>query len=391
MRWTSRTRRPLPSAPVASKWRAFGEVGVGQSSQRDSSQDSARLSLDLRYDDTLSPGLRFVFSDRLDLVRRNGEPRGKNLNTLREAYLSWSYAPDLIVDAGRVNVRHGAALGFNPTDWFKEGALRSTTSVDPMDLRENRQGTFVLRAQQLWPGASLSAAYSPELSNKPSDSTFSLDTAATNPRDRWHLSGSYKFNDRFAPELLLLGGGGSPVQLGANASTLLGDATVLFGEFSVGKGRSLVSQATALPEAETTQRRGAVGLTYTTGFNLSLTAEFDYNSAAPDRTQWNSLSAYPGAHLAMLAASQRFQDLPARHAWFFHALWKDAWIHRLDFAAYIRHESVTDSRAQWLEARYRWDRADLALQWVGHSGSPDTIYGAVPLRRSVDLVLRVYH
>lgn len=380
---------PAKVPEKASNWRAFAEAGVGQSRLRAASQDAARLSLDLRYDGSLAPGLRLVFSDRLDLVKRDGEPRGKNLNTLREAFVSWTFAPDQIVDAGRINVRHGAALGFNPTDWFKEGALRSTSSVDPIELRENRQGTFALRAQQLWPSGSVSATFSPELSRRPSDSTFSLDTGSTNPRHRWQVNGSYKFSDRFAPELLLHGGPDTPVQLGLSASTLVGESTVAFGELSAGKGRPLADVAAGLNTLETSQRRAVLGMTYTTGFNLSLTAEAEFNDAAPGRAQWASMD--PGARLALLATSQRLQDLPSRQALFIHATWKDAWVRRLDLSAFVRQEQATDSRAQWLEARYRWDQADLALQWLGHSGAPESVFGALPLRRSVELVLRVYH
>ncbi len=103
-----------------------------------------------------------MFSDRLDLVDSDGVPPGENLNTLREAYLSWARRDDQIFDLGRVNIRNGAAMGFNPTDWFKANALRAIVNPDPAVLRENRQGTVVLQAQQLWSEASLSAAFSPD-------------------------------------------------------------------------------------------------------------------------------------------------------------------------------------------------------------------------------------
>lgn len=51
------------------------------------------------------------------------------------------------------------------------------------------------------------------------------------------------------------------------------------------------------------QRRTAVGLSYTTGFNLTFTAEGEYNSAALDRDQWNALSGTdPTGPLRVLAA-----------------------------------------------------------------------------------------
>lgn len=383
----------MSTTSVAPKWRIFVEGAGGQGTLRgdDSRFDTARASLDVRFDASLPQGLRAVLSDRLDLVHSNGVPRAENVNTLREAYLSWARADDQIVDIGRVNLRHGVAIGFNPTDWFKEGALRSIVSPDPLMLRENRQGTVMLRGQQLWSSGAITAAFSPKLASAPNPATFALDAGATNPRSRWLLAGSYKFSDRLNPELLLYGGDDTPTQIGLNISTLVGDAAVVFGEFSAGKGRSLVAQTLDLPETRRNERRAALGLTYTTAFNLSVTAEADYNSAAPDREQWNTLPGLdPTGRLRLLATAQTLQDLPVRRAWFFHATWKDALLRRLDVSGFLLRDAETHSRSQWLEARYRWDRAELALQWQMYSGSAGSIYEAIPQRRMVELALRAY-
>jgi hypothetical protein len=50
----------------------------------------------------------------------------------------------------------------------------------------------------------------------------------------------------------------------------------------------------------------------------------------------------------------------------------------------------TSSRAFWLEGRYTWERAQLALQWLSYAGSSGTVYYAVPQKQTVQLVLRVY-
>jgi hypothetical protein len=332
-----------------------------------------------------------VFSDRLDLVHSDGVPEGENVNTLREAYLSWSRTPHQIFDLGRVNVRHGAGMGFNPTDWFKENALRSIVTPDPAVLRENRQGTVVLQGQQLWDRGALTATFSPKLARSEDDATFALDAGATNPRNRWLLAGSYKLHGKLSPELLLYGGDDTPTQVGINVSGLVGDAAVLFGEFSAGKGRSLVAQSLGGAEAESSQQRAALGLTYTTAFNLSFTAEAEYNSAGVDADDWNALAGVdPLAGLSVLSTAQKLQDLPARRAWFFYASWKDVLVRRFDLSGFVRYELETDSRSQWLEARYRWERADLALQWQLNSGEPGSIYATVPQQRTVQLVLRAY-
>ena len=381
-----------PDKPVQA-WRLFVEAAGGQGSLRatDERVDTTRASFDARFDAALAPGLRGVLSDRIDAVHSNGVPRGRDVNTLREAYLSWARTDDQIIDFGRVNVRHGVATGFNPTDWFKEGALRSIVSPDPLMLRENRQGTVVLQGQKLWDLGSLTAAFSPKLGDAPDAATFALNAGATNPRNRWLLASGYKFSDKLNPELLLYGGTDTPTQLGLNLSALVSDSTVLFGEFSTGKGRSLTAQALGLPDAERNQRRAALGLSYTTGFNLTVTAEAEYNSAAPDREQWNALSrSDPTGPLRVLASAQTLQDLPVRRAGFVHAIWKDALVRRLDVSGFLRRDLETRSQAQWLEVRYHWERVDLAVQCLLYTGAAGSVYNAVPQRRSVELQLRAY-
>lgn len=380
-------------AGASQSWRLYAEGALSRSALRGAAPkaDAARISLDLRYDAKIAPGWRAVVSDRLDVARSTDAQFDFDVNTLREAYLSWHVNPDEIVDIGRVNLRFGAALGYNPTDYFKAGALRSITSPDPASLRENRQGTVVLQGQKLWSGGSVTAVLSPRLGSTPSTSTFALDLGATNSRHRWLLSGSHKFTESFVPQLMLHGGEGAPTQVGLNVSGLVNSATVAYAEFSAGKGRSLIAQALESAEPERTQHRAAFGLTYTTAFNLSLTAEVEHNSAAPDRAQWSAFSNAASTNaLRLLRTAQTEQDLPMRRALFFYASWRDMGARNLDLSAFVRREAETRSREQWIEARYHWKKADVALQWQHYSGGPASLYGAVPQPRRVEVSLRLF-
>lgn len=386
-------KAPTEPQAMARPWRLFVEGSLRRTSidAPDSRYESHRASIDGRIDATLAPGVRAVFSDRLDLRHSNRPGIEGDVNTVREAYLSWAPTDHQVIDLGRVNVRHGSAYGYNPTDWFKEGAVRSIVSLDPAVLRENRQGTVVLQGQQLWSVGSLTAAYSPNLADKPNPGTFSLNVGATNPHHRWLLVGSTKFSDRLNAEVLLYGGQHTREQLGLNLSGLVGDATVLFGEFSVGKGPSLIAKALKLGADSAYRSRAAVGVTYTTTFNLSLTAEAEYNEAGPTRRQWHALpGSYPLGQLSLLETSQTLQDLPARSAGFVYALWKDALVRHLDLSAFVRRENETRSRVQWLEARYHWEQVDLVAQWQQFSGSRQSIFGSVPQSRTIELAVRFY-
>jgi len=385
-----KTPTPESAAPQALQWKLFGEGAAGAGKLRGSNSDFSILrgSVDFRVDAKLAPGLRGVFSDRLDLVDSDGVPPGENLNTLREAYLSWSRRDDQIFDLGRVNIRNGAAMGFNPTDWFKANALRSIVNPDPAVLRENRQGTVVLQMQQLWSQASLSAALSPKLARTPDSATFALNVGATNPSNRYLVAGSYKFSDTFNPQLLIYGGDDIPPQVGLNVSTVMGDSTVVYGELAVGRGTALIAQALAIPALNSSQQRATLGLTYTTPLKLTLSAELQYSSAGPDEGQWQALG--PAAQQQLLYTAQALQDLPSRSQAFFQAMWKDLFARGFDLSGFLRQDIETNSQAFWVEGRYSWERVQLALQWQAYSGSAGSLYYAAPQQQTLQLVLRAY-
>lgn len=376
----------------ASDWRVFAEGAVRESTRRSTGVVShgGRLSLDARFDKVFAPGLRAVFADRLDMNRYYGAAGDGNINTMKEAYVSWQAQPDRIADLGRVNVRSGVAMGYNPTDYFKVGALRSVVSIDPASLRENRLGSAMLRGQALWDGGSVSALYSPKLADQRNNGAYNVDLGATNQRDRWMLTASQKIGP-FNPQLLLAGGEGQSAQLGFNLTGLLNDATVAYVEWSGGRTRPMLSQALGRAGDSTFRNRVATGLTYTTGSNLSLTVEYDYNGAGLDKDDWNNLRRGPlAAYGAYRTFASSVQDPATRHNVFFYATWTDAFMKHLDLTAMLRHDATDASRLYWLEARYHWTRVDLALQAQVNSGNGTSNFGALADRRVTQVVLRYF-
>ena len=175
--------------------RTFIEAAHGGATRRNhgGSQDNQRLSLDIQYDHSFAPGWRALLGDRLDLNRPAPAGGERSINTLKEAYLSWQARPETLLDAGRINVRNGVATGYNPTDYFRGGALRSVVSISPASLKENRQGSVMLRGQGLWDSGSLTMLYSPELRDQAGPAAgLSPDVGATNHKDRWLVVVSQK-------------------------------------------------------------------------------------------------------------------------------------------------------------------------------------------------------
>ena len=376
-----------------SDWRVFTEAAWSESALRGDGglKHVERLSIDVRYDKAFAADWRAVFADRLDARWQDNPSAQKNVNTLKEAYLSWQARPGGIADLGRINVWHGVAYGYNPTDYFRAGAVRSIVSIDPASLRENRLGSAMLRAQTLWTGGSLTALYSPKLADRPSDSVFSADLGATNRRDRWLLAASHKLSDSLNPQWMLDGGAGESPQLGLNLTALLNDATVGYVEWSGGRAASLISQALMLPDDTAFRSRLATGLTYTAPNKLSLTLEYQYNRAGLDQASWDALRRGPPAAYGQYRGFVAdLQDPPTKQRVFLRANWQDALVNHLDLTTNVFLDTVDSSRQFWIEARYHWTRVDVALQWQLNSSQPGSDYGGLPERRVWQALARYF-
>lgn len=380
----------------ASDWRRFIEAGLGASARRGGAamQGSRRLSLDLRYEHSPLPGVRLFLADRLDLGLPPPGAGEHAVNTLKEAYVSWQVAGDAMADLGRINVRNGVATGYNPTDYFREGAVRAPVSINPASLRENRQGSVMLRAQRVWDGGSLTALYSPALARQSNPEGLALDVGGTNARHRALLALSQRLGG-LSPQFLVLHEEARSPRFGFNLTGLLNDATVAYLEWSGGRSATQLAdalQAVVPPcDCSTWRNRVAAGLTHTTADKLSLTAEFQHNGAGLDGAAWNALRQGPAAFYGQYRNAVRItQELPTRRALFLQALWQDALVPRLDLGVMHNLDLVDRSHRLWAEARYHVDSVEYALQWVRHGGEAGSVYGAVLESRGWQLLVRYY-
>lgn len=370
---------PPPPSVAASDWHWFAEMAAGQVHTLAGTHSNQRLSLDLQLDKSLAPGWRGVLANRLDLdwpAQRGTEHR---INTLKEAYVGWQPTDAQALDLGRINARFGVATGYNPTDYFRTNSLRSLVSVDPNSLKKNRQGAFMLRGQTLWADGALTAVLSPRLARQPDSTPFALNEGATNASNRWLLAWSQRLSERLNPQWLLYGEERKPPQIGFNLAALASNATVVFMEWSGGRGHSQMSQAMGLTEDQRFLQRLSTGITYTTAQKLSFTLEYSSNSAAPDASQWSALQGgSPSAYALYRNWTQSAQELTTRTQYALYANWPDALVPHLDLSAMVRVNGADHSRLHWLEARYHWSQTDLALQWQSSRGTPRSDFGAAP-------------
>ena len=383
-----------PTIEAARETRLFIEGAIGNASQRylPNSHNIGRASIDFWHSTRLAPGLRAVFSDRLDYLYPRDAGADSSVNSLREAYLSWQAGGEnTVLELGRINLRYGPGYGYNPTDFFRDGSLRVLTSADPFVLRQNRLGSVMLRAQRLWRDGSLSVAYSPKLADHPSPNGLSLDLGATNNRNRALIALGTQFSQRVSSQVLLYKDDGMTPTLGANLTALVSDAAVAHLEWSRGNEPDLLSRALALPEInKATRNRFVGGVTYTTVGKLSVTAEYQYNGFAISQSAEPILGTALTNRLAYFREGLRLQDLASRQAYLVYITQKSLWLKDLDLTAYIRFNPGDSSRLAWLELRHHWPSVDLSLQFLQGAGRSGSEFGILPDSRVVQ-VLGTYY
>src|SRR5215831_8411894 len=142
-----------------------------------------RVFVDVRREWRASRHLTFTFSDRLNVRAQDDlafPTRHNVINEWREGSFSWEIFNGTYLDAGRINLKSGAALGFNPTDFFKTRAVEEPLSNDPSVLREDRLGALMVETQYIGQGRSLTVALAPAVT-RPSAIYSNTNLSTFNP------------------------------------------------------------------------------------------------------------------------------------------------------------------------------------------------------------------
>jgi hypothetical protein len=386
----------------------------------------ARLFLDWREEWELGHGVRLNLSDRLNLRFENDIdfPSQQNLlNEPRELYLSAEPAARSYLDLGRINLKSGVALGYNPTDYFKTRAVVEPLSLDPTVLRENRLGTLMVRAQHVWELGSLTAAFAPAVT-EPVPIYTHLDLPSfdpmlglTNAESRLLLKGSVDLASNFSPELLLYRGG-SDTRVGFNLAENVSQRMTAYLEWSGGRQGTLVAEALSFgretgtlppgaPDVVPTDPRQsfmnqlALGLSYATETRVTFNLEYLYNQPGFTAADWNRWFALgeAGAHDPAIAAELWYirdyaldqQQPVSRHSLFLRADWVDAFVPKLELAGFVNTDLHDGSSLLQLSADYTlsdtWTVGALTVATLGPRRSD---FGSLPQAASVQLRVARY-
>lgn len=432
---TAAAHSPAVGAPTANK-RLYVEDAFSASSQRGGLLVPApgpppydwqeRVFFDVSKEWRLSDRLGLTYSGRLNLRFENDLdfPTHENvINDLRELYLAWQPWERTYLDFGRINLKSGVALGYNPTDYFRTRAVVEPLSADPTVLREDRLGTLMVRVQQLWQNGSLTAAYAPKLySPSPIYSNLNLPSFdpmldRTNAHDRFLAKASVNLSSDFSPEALLYEENGQ-TRVGSNFALEFGQKIVSYLEWSGGRRASLVDEAvrygretgTLPPDApflpptgtaERFQNELAVGASYTTESRITFNLEYHLDQSSFSAGDWRNWFALGRGHSAAgpIAAelwyvrgyAQDQQDPISRHSLFLRADWVDAFVPNLELTGFVNTDLCDGSGLFQLTADYylsdHWTVGGLVATNFGKGRSD---FGSLPQAASFLLKVARY-
>jgi len=399
---------------------------VVPSPQSTSSTWQERAFVDVRREWRVRPRITLTFSDRANVRAENDlafVAQENVINDWREGFFSWEAIDNTYIDGGRINLKSGAALGYNPTDFFKTRSVVEPLSADPSVLREDRLGTLMLRVQRIWTGGSMTVAFAPAVAHASpiySDTnlpSFDPSFDRTNARARLLVKGSITVAADFSPELLVYHEG-ERTRFGLNVTRGIGQNVVAYAEWAGGAQAGVVDDALAygretqvlpvgapslLPDdSDSTFRQDlSVGGSVSTRPKLTLNVEYHFHQAGFDKRNWERwFVAGEGTTGASRAAKELWfirsyaldrQDPVTRHSVFARADWVDAFIRHLELTGFVNMDVYDRSSLARLAADYfassKWT---VGLQASVNVGGLHSDFGSLPQRGSVLFKLARY-
>ena len=382
-------------------------VPVPSTSQPSSWQN--RTSLDLDYSWQVGENVKFNLSNRLNAIEGDTItfPSGENVrNDFREAYVTWEIIPQTYLEVGRINLKNGGALGYNPTDFFKSRTTVDISSIDPSALKEDRLGSIMVKCQKIWDNGTVTLAFSPRVDAESpllvnQHSSLAPLFGQTNSDNRFLASLSYNIAGFNPQTLVFLDKYGT--HAGVNVSRVVSSNVVAYAEWSGVREATLTRRAVTfgqntgslpqvaplLPQTDDGkifQNDLALGASWTSSFNLTINLEYHYHQSgfrAADFNNWASLgSANPRLasefwFIRQFASDQ--QEPLMQHEIFLRFDWKDIIPSKLNVAGVTFVSPYDASVLSQVSAQYFISRNwTLGLYIGGTVGSAGSVNGSLP-------------
>jgi hypothetical protein len=378
-----------------------------------------RLFLDARSDWQMSDTLHVIYSGRLNLRAEDDLPLVGHetiRHDFREGYVVWQAGDGIFLQLGRINLKSGVALGFNPTDVFKTRAVVEPMTADPTVLREDRLGTVMLLGQRVWDGGSLSVVLAPKLEHASAIYTnrdlpsFDPMFDRTNARMRTLVKASATLFDDISPELLFYNEAGRST-FGLNLTRAFGRSVIGYVEWAGGNRPSLVHDALAfgratgslpaslpsiIPQSAARPFRNdlAAGVSYATDSEITFNLEYHYHQAGFSDADWRNWFAVGAEDIGNTSARGALwyirsyaadrQEPLARGSVFVRTSWQDALVHDLALSAFVDADTRDGSGIAQMAADYY-----LSRDWTvgglidANFGARRSDFGSLPESTSV--------
>ncbi len=383
-----------------------------------------RTSLDAVDQWKLGTAISVNLSDRFNVIEENDfdyPSRQMVRNDFREGYATWQPSPQNYLEAGRINLRNGVALGFNPTDFFKTRTQVDQASLDPSVIREDRLGTFMVRGQSIFDNGAASLAFAPKFYKPTPVATraqpgISPMLDRTNAADRILLSGNYDIAD-LSPQAFIYREAGA-TKFGLDTSYPIGQAVIAYAEWAGGRQRNLISEAESygkktgalpalaplLPPSNTSKSFRndlALGASWTSAAKLTLNLEYHYHQAGlsgADQRRWFAIghaqrNALPvtGELWSIRGYAQDQQEPWTRQQVFLRADWTDALVSDLELSGFTAVNLYDGSSLAQLSASYYLsDHWTIGAYLSANLGSPRSERGSFAQAGSATLQLVRY-
>jgi hypothetical protein len=378
--------------------------------------DQERLSIDGSYEWKATNTLRFGFSDRLSAFAGDTiswPSSGSLRNDLREAFASCEVASQTFVEVGRINLKNGPALGYNPTDFFKPRAQVSLASIDPSAAKQNRLGVLMVQGQKLFDGGAFTVAFAPEVQHPSrlltsAPASFDPLLGQTNASVRCLGSLSYDLMG-LSPQVLVFHDDVG-THFGASLSHVVSKRVVVYAEWSGVDEGSLARRAIAFGRATGSlpadaprplqsstpthyQNDVAVGASWTGRHRVTVNLEFHYHQSGFTRDDFDRWITV-GNSDRQLADEMWFirtyamdqQEPLMRQQIFLRLDWQDALVRYLDLGLVSFVNPFDRSVLAQLSAQYalssHWT---LGIYATGSFGGANREKGSLPWSRNAVL------
>lgn len=340
----------------------------------------ANVGLDGYASRVSNHGVRALLSGRVDVDSQPGAGlTHRNLSlTVREAYVGGDFG-NWTIEAGRMNIRDGVAIGYSPTDVFRAGSLPVRRTEDPARLRESRLGVVGLRVQRRTPWGDFTALAAPKLGVTQEPSWYDPMWGAVNDgRAQLYLKYTpLRWHGMYSNVIWHEAEGGART-FGLNATNNIGQSMVAYAELVSTRQSSLAALVSEPSAPRTAFFQWSAGLSVSTDWRQTVTLELAHNAGGIRRGDWTGPWQLADADRlgAVFAEAAHRQDPLSRNSAMLLLQWDRFGHIDVDLTCLARLNFSDESRLGWCEWRYKQPAAEWSLSLSRFHGGSRSEFGA---------------